>query len=75
MAARGSVRLGPEQVSRLFGQVTLLFWRAFGRAPTADETSAVRTAFQQVYARQQSAYDAWKAVLYAVFSSLEFWNP
>jgi len=56
-----------------------LFWRLYSRPPSETEINAVNATWLDIYSQAaggtfEKAMRSWMAVLYAMFSSQEFWH-
>ena len=56
-----------------------LFWRLYSRPPSETEINAVNDTWLDVYSQAaggtyERAMRSWMAILYAMFSSQEFWH-
>jgi hypothetical protein len=55
-------------------QVAELWWRFYSRPPTEVESEAVKTMFVAAMAEEGYPAAGWIALLYAIFSTQEFWH-
>lgn len=55
-------------------QVEELWWRFYSRPPTDVENEAVKTMFVAAMAEEGYPAAGWIALLYAIFSTQEFWH-
>lgn len=67
-----------SEIARLeetwLSQVEELWWRFYSRPPTEVESEAVRTMFVAAMAEEGYPAAGWVALLYAIFSTQEFWH-
>lgn len=75
------IRLPPEiQFSikqgdrRYHAQLNELYWRLLSRPPSDAEVENMTKLFIQTLASENSAVASWKAVLFVLLASMEYWN-
>jgi hypothetical protein len=59
---------------RYHAQIEDLYWRLLSRAPKDEERAIMNDLFLAVLKQESSTIAAWKAVLYALLASMEYWN-
>jgi hypothetical protein len=63
-----------DKNARWMAQLEDFYWRLYGRPPTEDEKSLVRSTAIDIMQREKWPPTVWTLTLYALLSSQEFWT-
>jgi hypothetical protein len=63
-----------DKDARWMAQLEDFYWRLYGRPPTNEEKSLVRSTAMDIMQRENWPPTVWTLTLYALLSSQEFWT-
>lgn len=63
-----------DKDARWMAQLEDFYWRLYGRPPTSEEKSLVRSTAIDIMQREKWPPTVWTLTLYALLSSQEFWT-